>query len=323
MPSKPSLSDADSPASGAGRTRLAADAKAARKAPAKSRGKASPPSRKAPVDIQSSDLALSGTLWIQQGGHLLGGADRITLLESIHETGSMSQAAKAVGISYVTAWDRIRDMNNATGQALVHRMTGGSGGGGTVLTPYALELIHAFRQIEAVHTQVLAQLTKSLSNPGEVLKTLSSLGLRTSARNQLAGTVTQVRTGTIDALIGLRLPSATPGEDGDTLRVSLTTTSLKTLGITKGMQAVALLKAPSIHLTLPDAPEDLAVHNSLSGHVVAIHEGPAHTEVHVRLKGGQTLVSKVEAAYARQLRLAQGSEVLAQFYDHAAILGVV
>ena len=279
--------------------------------------------RTAPLGVQAPDLALSGSLWIQQGGHLLGGPDRIALLESIHETGSMSQAAKAVGISYVTAWDRIQDMNNATGQALVHRTAGSSGGGGTVLTPYALDLIHAFRQIERVHTQVLARLTKSLAHPGEVLKALASLGLRTSARNQLAGTVAKVRTGNIDALIELRLPGAVPGEEGDTLRVSLTTTSLKTLGVAKGMQAMALLKAPSIQLALPDAPEDLAMHNSLHGRVSAIHGGAAHAEVHVRLKGGQILVSMAEASHVRQLGLAEGAEVLAQFHDHAVILGVI
>jgi molybdate transport system regulatory protein len=271
----------------------------------------------------AQDLALNGSLWLQRGSHLLGGADRMALLEAIHATGSMSKAAKVVGISYVTAWDRVRDMNNVTGQALVHRVTGGSGGGGTILTPYALELITAFRQIEQVHAQLLAQLTHSLVNPGDVLKTLSGLGLRTSARNQLTGTVTQVRAGAVDALIDLRLPGMAGDRVGDTLRISLTTTSLKTLGVSKGMQAMALIKAPSVRIALPDAPEDLGVHNSLCGQVSAILAGPAHTEVHVRLQGGQTLVSKMPSAEVRALRLAQGKEVLAQFHDHAVILGVI
>lgn len=269
------------------------------------------------------DLALNGSLWLQRGSHLLGGADRMALLEAIHATGSMSKAAKVVGISYVTAWDRVRDMNNATGQALVHRITGGSGGGGTVLTPYALELITAFRQIEQVHAQLLAQLTQSLAHPGDVLKTLSGLGLRTSARNQLTGTITQVRAGAVDALVELHLPGMAPNKVGDTLRVSLTTTSLKMLGVSKGMQAMALIKAPSVRIVLPDAPEDLDVHNSLRGTVSAILAGPAHTEVHVLLQGGQTLVSKMASGDVRALRLSEGHEVLAQFHDHAVILGII
>lgn len=267
-------------------------------------------------------LALNGSLWLQQGAHLLGGADRIALLEAIHQTGSMTRAAKQVGISYKTAWDRVQDMNNAAGHPLVERMAGGSGGGGTVLTAYALELISAFRQIEKIHEQLLEQLTKSLSHPQEVLKTLSTLGLRTSARNQLVGTVVRVRAGEVDASVELRLPGAKDGE-GDTLHVSLTSTALRELGIAKGMQAVALFKAPSVRLTLPDAPDEPAMRNSLSGRVVSLHEGGVHTEVQVRLQGGQTVVSKADTAHVASLALADGSRVRAQFHDHAVILGVV
>jgi molybdate transport system regulatory protein len=270
----------------------------------------------------SARLALNGDLWLQQGGHLLGGAERIALLEAIHETGSMMKAAKVVGISYKTAWDRVQDMNNTAGHPLVDRLTGGSGGGGTFLTPYALDLITAFRQIEKIHEQVLEQLTKSLSRPQEVLKTLSNLGLRTSARNQLVGTVTRVRAGEVDALVELGLPGVKGGQ-GDTLRVSLTTISLKELGIVKGVQAVALFKAPSVRLTRPDAPDEPAMHNSLTARVVSIQEGAVHTEVQVRLQGGQTLVSKGDAAHIATLGLSEGSRVLAQFHDHAIILGVV
>jgi molybdate transport system regulatory protein len=268
-------------------------------------------------------LALNGSLWLQQGGHLLGGADRIALLEAIHETGSMMKAAKVVDISYKTAWDRVQDMNNAAGHPLVDRMTGGSGGGGTVLTPYALELIAAFRQIEKVHAQMLAQLTKSLSDPQEVLKTLSTLGLRTSARNQLVGTVTRVRAGEVDASVELRLPGAKEGE-GDILHVSLTTTALKELGVVKGMQAVALFKAPAVHLALAGAPDEPSMRNSLSGRVIALHEGGGvHTEVQIRLQGGQTVVAKADRAHIAALGLSEGSRVQAQFHDHAVILGVV
>ena len=309
MPNKPPVSDAAVP------DRVAA----CQPAPKPARKSA----RKAPTK-----LALSGDLWLQQGSQLLGGADRIALLEAIHATGSMMKAAKAVGISYKTAWDRVQDMNNAAGHPLVDRMTGGSGGGGTQLTPYALELIGAFRQIEKIHEQVLSQLTKSLSHPQEVLKTLSNLGLRTSARNQLVGTVTRVQAGKVDASVLLCLPGAKAG-DGDTLRVSLTTTSLKALGIVKGMQAIALFKAPAVHLALPGspdspkAPDEPAMHNSLPGRVVALHKGAAHTEVQVRLQGGQTVVSKSSTAHVTTLGLCEGSQVLAQFPDHAVILGVM
>lgn len=276
--------------------------------------------RKAPRQPQ---FALTGSLSLQHGAQVLGGADRIALLEAIHETGSVTHAAKAVGISYKTAWDRVQDMNNVAGHALVERTTGGSGGGGTTLTPYALELITAFRRIEQTHAQVLDQLTKSLAHPHDVLQTLSTLGLRTSARNQLGGTVTQVQAGEVNALVEITLPGAKAGTAADTLLVSLTMTSLHELGVAHGTQAVALIKAPSVSLALPSTRISPSMRNGLPGTVVALHSGELNTEVQVRLKGGQTMVSLVSPDGAKQLGLREGSEVLALFSESSVILGVV
>ena len=55
-------------------------------------------------------------------------AKRIKLLEKIDETGSMSKAAKEVGISYKAAWDAIDKMNNVADEPLVMKVTGGRKG---------------------------------------------------------------------------------------------------------------------------------------------------------------------------------------------------
>ena len=62
------------------------------------------------------------------------GDTRIRLLEAIDQHGSISQAAKAVPISYKAAWDAVDAMNNLADQPLVVRSTGGKNGGGTQLT---------------------------------------------------------------------------------------------------------------------------------------------------------------------------------------------
>ena len=61
------------------------------------------------------------------------GDTRIRLLEAIDKHGSISQAAKAVPLSYKAAWDAIDAMNNLADQPLVVRSTGGKNGGGTLL----------------------------------------------------------------------------------------------------------------------------------------------------------------------------------------------
>ena len=53
------------------------------------------------------------------------GDTRIRLLEAIAKHGSISQAAKAVPLSYKAAWDAIDAMNNLAEHPLVTRVTGG------------------------------------------------------------------------------------------------------------------------------------------------------------------------------------------------------
>ena len=55
---------------------------------------------------------------------------QILLLNAVNQCGSITQAAKHVGISYKTAWDRINMMNNLSEEPIVRRSVGGSGGGG-------------------------------------------------------------------------------------------------------------------------------------------------------------------------------------------------
>ena len=78
----------------------------------------------------NQQVELHGSIWMTIGGANFGGAGRIGLLAQIAESGSISKAAKAIGMSYKAAWDAIDIMNNLAGQPLVERTVGGKGGGG-------------------------------------------------------------------------------------------------------------------------------------------------------------------------------------------------
>src|SRR3546814_9280885 len=82
-------------------------------------------------------LELDGSIWLRAGAQTWGGKSRIDLLTQIDATGSISAAARAVGMSYKGAWDAIDAMNNLAGEPLVLRATGGKGGGGARLTERA------------------------------------------------------------------------------------------------------------------------------------------------------------------------------------------
>ena len=110
--------------------------------------------------MESNPFTLQGTVWMTVDGEKFGGAGRVELLAAIGQTGSISQAAKALGISYKGAWDAIDAMNNLAGEALVERVAGGKGGGGTRLTARGEQLVRNFRTIERLHRQFVAQLNE-------------------------------------------------------------------------------------------------------------------------------------------------------------------
>jgi molybdate transport system regulatory protein len=84
------------------------------------------------------------------------GPGKIRLLEAIDRTGSISQAGRALGMSYRRAWLLIDDMNQCFRDAVVNARPGGSQGGGAVLTEFGSELIRDYRAIET-EAEVAAQ----------------------------------------------------------------------------------------------------------------------------------------------------------------------
>ncbi len=81
-------------------------------------------------------------------GRPLIGTGRARLLELIDETGSISAAAKGMGMSYRYAWGVLRDIAEAAGAPLVASRRGGTRGGRTELTPLGRELLSTFRRVE-------------------------------------------------------------------------------------------------------------------------------------------------------------------------------
>ena len=76
------------------------------------------------------------------------GPGKIELLETIHRSGSISAAGRAMAMSYKRAWDLVDEINRICRQAAVARQAGGKNGGGAVLTPFGLSLVARYRKIE-------------------------------------------------------------------------------------------------------------------------------------------------------------------------------
>ncbi len=91
-------------------------------------------------------LRLVGRLWIERDGETLLSGGRVELMERIRQHGSISAAARSMGMGYRHAWELIEDMNRRSARPLIERSAGGKRGGGTRLTPegeLALARFHA------------------------------------------------------------------------------------------------------------------------------------------------------------------------------------
>jgi molybdate transport repressor ModE-like protein/molybdopterin-binding protein len=77
--------------------------------------------------------------------------DQIGFLNAIDQTGSLSAAARELGITFRTAWGWARALNRTWGRSLVARVPGGRGGGGTVLTREGKAAVRFASQVERAH----------------------------------------------------------------------------------------------------------------------------------------------------------------------------
>lgn len=76
------------------------------------------------------------------------GPGKIALLEAIKSTGSISDAARSLGMSYRRAWMLINSLKQGFSDAVTVSSTGGAGGGGARVTSFGASLVKQYRLLE-------------------------------------------------------------------------------------------------------------------------------------------------------------------------------
>lgn len=269
---------------------------------------------------QGGALELHGKLWLAAGGRQLGGSDRIALLAAIATHGSITQAAKAVGMSYKGAWDAVEAMNNLAGAPLVERLAGGKGGGGTRLTERGVQLVAQFRRMEEIHRRFVEQLARQQGADGvpgiDDINLLQVLNMKTSARNQFLGTVETVTRGAVNDEVVLSIVG------GQRIVAVVTHESAESLGLVPGARAFALVKASSVIVAVAAEGVRLSARNQLAGTVARVVPGAVNAEVTIALPGGGTIAATVTQGSAAMLELAAGMPATALFKASSVIVGV-
>lgn len=265
-----------------------------------------------PLDRLRGKIEIGGESGISLGD------TRIRLLEAIAAHGSISQAAKAVPLSYKAAWDAIDAINNLSGQPLVECSTGGRHGGGSRLTSYGLQVIALYRAMEIEYQAALDRVATSLAAKDvqsfEAFQQLiRRMAMKSSARNQFAGRIVGLREGVVDFEVRLQLDT-----DNEIVAI-ITRESAENLGLAVGGSAMALVKSSSV-LLMTDPEMRITARNRLWGEVTRLQEGPVNSEVTLLLPGGKSVTSVITHDSVASLGLSLGSRACAVFKASAVIL---
>ena len=262
---------------------------------------------------------------------------RIDILRQIGQGGSISQAARVVGVSYKAAWQALDTLTNLAGAPLVARAVGGAGGGGARLTDAGTELLAAADAMTQARGAVLSR-WQATPHAGPAL---ARLAVRTSMRNQLLAVVRQIHLQGQVVRVELELV-AKAGQERNASRRGLasspvlpghsrlssriTRESAELLGLQPGLLLQVLCKAtavrveraqsPTVAVTLAEPTSPVAYR--LPGKAVRVMRGDWGDEVSAQLASGQRLVGF--AAPSSGLRT--GSRVELVLEENALVLAL-
>lgn len=249
-------------------------------------------------------------------GTNFGGPGRVELLAKIAEHGSITNAAKAMKMSYKAAWDAIDLMNNLASVPLVERSSGGKGGGGTRLTQRGKQLVENFAVIQREHRKFVDQLSREAKGVADDFALIGRLCMKTSARNQFHGKIVAICPGAVNDEIELEVAG------GQKIVAIVTHGSSKNLGLKVGAEAFVLIKASSVIVVTDFEGAKFSARNQLSGVISRVQHGAVNSEVVVTLPGGATIAAIITNSSADALTLSAGMPATAIFKASSVILGI-
>lgn len=259
--------------------------------------------------------SLQGTLFLVNDEQQAFAAAQVSLLAAIAECGSISKAAKRLGISYKTAWDRVDAMNNMSEAPLVVRSTGGAKGGGTRLTPLGEQIVQGFQTLEQEHQAFVERLGQRVASVSDLARFMRSGSMKTSARNQFRGQISAITPGAVNTEVELQI------SDAQTLIAQITNESAQAMGLDVGGWAVALVKASWV-LISKDTEVKTSARNHLTGSISRIERGAVNADITLDLGQGKSICAIITNTSVDELELAEGDQACALCKASSVILMV-
>jgi molybdate transport system regulatory protein len=117
---------------------------------------------------QEKGYAIKGRVWVEKDGELYLGGGRIILLERLDKMGSISAAARSMGLGYRNAWLWIDSMNRLAPSPLVEKAAGGSGGGYARLTKAGHNAVALYRKLHSRMEKIIEEESPYSTGDGEM-----------------------------------------------------------------------------------------------------------------------------------------------------------
>lgn len=248
-------------------------------------------------------MELSSKLTLEMLGQPFLLEKRIELLRAIEQHGSISKAAKAVPMSYKSAWEAVDTMNALSPEPIVSRETGGKDGGGTTITAYGQQLLENYTVLKEEHSRFLERLSELTDIQSGAFKTIGRLAMQISARNQIQAEVVSVQSQDLKAKVILKLKS------GKELLSIITNEAVESLHIEKHQTVVAIFKSNAVLLS---GTKDAKVsENWLQGVVTKIENDLDHAKVQVDIGEHDTIIAVIPKEKFEMMALEEGSTIMA------------
>jgi len=167
-------------------------------------------------------------VWLDVNGHTVLGEGGASLLRAIQRTGSISKAAKEVGVSYKFAWDYIKKIEKVLQKEIVKTFRGGNTRGGAVLTEDGIRLL---KEYETARNRINACVSE-----------FENFEIFGETKNRLKVRVKQIIRGRDASIIVGEIPK------GATLRVMITKEALQKLNLKKNDRCGIMMKASSFEV---------------------------------------------------------------------------
>ncbi len=257
-------------------------------------------------------MKLSSPLTLEMLGKPFLLEKRIILLHAIEEHGSISKAAKAVPMSYKSAWEAVDTMNTLSPEPIVHRETGGKDGGGTTITAYGKQLLENYAVLKREHTHFLERLSELTDIQSGAFKTIGRLSIQISARNQMQAEVISVESENVNAKVQLKL------KGGQILVSVITNEAVGNLHIEKGQIVTAIFKSSTVFLSTSEHKNE---ENIMKGIIEQIDIDEENAKVVVDIGNHDKIVSVISKDNLKKMKIQEENSVFVMIKENDIMIG--